>query len=36
MTGTVQILVGGRGYGEVLVLDQPLSFWGASTPRPVQ
>lgn len=27
-------LVPGRAEGDVVVLDEPLSFWVASTPRP--
>ena len=32
MSVEVQVLVGGRGLGEALVLDEPLSFWGGVDP----
>ena len=31
---TVRVLAPGLGTGEVLVLDEPLSFWGGLDPRP--
>ena len=32
MSDEVRVLVSGRGHGEALVLDEPLSFWGGVDP----